>query len=272
MASNGELIRQREIWRAELLSRRMAIAPDDRRTRSDAITRLLIDSFPLLQWMIVAFCWPYKGEFDPRFAIRHFRKRGARAALPVVVGKGEPLQFRQWWPGAPTTRGVFDLPMPKGTPAVIPQALLIPPVGFDLRGFRLGYGGGYFDRTLAALQPQPLKIGVAFELSRIETIHPQPHDVPMDFVVTERGVHRVTQAGLELIADAAEANELAASLFEHRCGETPTAEAAGPGNEGSARQSTGCVSPPCYAGEFESTSERESGPSPSTRDATPRER
>jgi 5,10-methenyltetrahydrofolate synthetase len=89
-----------------------------------------------------------------------------------------------------------------GTQAVTPGALLIPPIGFDAQGYRLGYGGGYFDRTLASLDPQPLKIGVAFELSRIETIRPQPHDIPMDFIVTEAGIHRVGPGGLQRVERA----------------------------------------------------------------------
>ena len=80
------------------------------------------------------------------------------------------------------------MPIPQ-TEAVVPDVLLMPPVGFDADGYRLGYGGGFFDRTLAAAAPHPLKIGLAREASRIDTIHPQPHDVPMDFVVTERGIH-----------------------------------------------------------------------------------
>ena len=79
-------------------------------------------------------------------------------------------------------------PVPR-TPTVVPDAVLMPPVGFDGAGYRLGYGGGYFDRTLASLSPRPLAIGVARELSRMETIRPQSWDVPMDFVITEEGIH-----------------------------------------------------------------------------------
>jgi 5,10-methenyltetrahydrofolate synthetase len=80
----------------------------------------------------------------------------------------------------------------------------MPPVGFDERGFRLGYGGGFFDRTLAHLAPQPLKIGLARGASRMETIHPQPHDIPMDFVITEEGIHEVGASGLRRLDDLAE--------------------------------------------------------------------
>lgn len=198
----------RKEQRAELLARRAGVAADQRRAWNDAITVSLLHGFPMLQSSVVGFYWPFKGEFDPRFAIYRLRQAGARAALPVVLHKGTPLQFREWWPGVSTTKGVFDLPIPEGTEVLTPQALLIPPIGFDLHGYRLGYGGGYFDRTLAGMTPQPLKIGVAFELSRIATINPQPHDIPMDFIVTETGIHFVGGAGLELITDHARVREL----------------------------------------------------------------
>ena len=95
-----------------------------------------------------------------------------------------------------TEPGVLNLPVPQGTEILVPDALLIPPVGFDEGGYRLGYGGGYFDRTLAAMHPQPKKIAVAFEMSRISTIRPQPHDIGMDFVVTELGVYQAMPHGL----------------------------------------------------------------------------
>jgi 5,10-methenyltetrahydrofolate synthetase len=216
-------IRQwRKAERARLLALRTAVAEADHRRWSAAITAFLVEGFPQLKAMTIGLYWPFKGEFDARYAIHHWRTRGARAALPVVVQKAAPLQFREWWPGAPMGKGVFDLPIPEGTQVVVPQALLIPPIGFDAQGYRLGYGGGYFDRTLAALSPQPLKIGVAFELSRIATIHPQPHDIPMDYIVTQAGIHRVTAGGLERVESTREAtgSGYAASPF-YGCGREP---------------------------------------------------
>jgi 5-formyltetrahydrofolate cyclo-ligase len=144
------------------------------------------------------------------------RSPGSRSALPVVVEKKKPLEFREWWPGAPTTPGVFDLPIPQGTEIMRPHALLVPPVGFDAQGYRLGYGGGYFDRTLAALAPQPLKIAVAFEVSRIPTIHPQPYDIPMDFVVTENGIAQVAAGRLVAMNDLTQVRSIAEQLLRER--------------------------------------------------------
>jgi 5-formyltetrahydrofolate cyclo-ligase len=246
MPLTQDIMHWRKAQRAELLDRRLAARQAERRQWNEAITNLLVECFPLLPWMVVGAYWPYKGEFDPRFAIRHLRARGARAALPVVVEKSAPLQFREWWPGAPMASGVFGLPVPEGTPVLRPHALLIPPVGFDSRGYRLGYGGGYFDRTLAAMEIQPLKIGVAFELSRMASIRPQPHDIAMDFIVTELGIHRVSDHGLELVADQTEALELAGGIVEERYGERDAQAWAA---RGDASFRPRYASAPCYAGE-----------------------
>jgi len=138
---------------------------------------------------VVAFCWPYRNEYDARFLARRLRDRGAVTALPVVVAPRTPLVFREWHPGVRLARGVYEIPYPAEGPAVRPENVLVPMNAFDEAGFRLGYGGGFFDRTLAALVDRPRVIGVAYELARIPTIHPQPWDIPMDFVVTERGVY-----------------------------------------------------------------------------------
>lgn len=202
----------RKTQRIELIARRLAVPDLQRRDWTAAITNFLIEGFPLLHELVVGFCWPYKGEVDPRFAIRELRRLGTRAVLPAVLAKAAPLQFREWAPGVAMTKGVFDLPVPEGTPVLVPQALLMPPIGFDHQAYRLGYGGGYFDRTLAAMESKPLKIGIAFELSRIATIFPQPHDVPMDFLVSERGIHKVGSGGLEPVTDPGEVNRLVGDM------------------------------------------------------------
>jgi len=185
--------------REELIGQRMSIPAERREQANEAITRTVLTAFPLLASMTIGFYWPYKGAVDARYAIRHFRRQGAVVALPRVVRKAQPLQFNEWWPGAPMQRGVFDIPFPDNARVVKPQELLSAPVGFDVCGYRLGYGGGYYDRTLAAMPVEPLKIALAFETSRMGTINPQPHDVPMDFIVTERGVYQVGVNRIDLV-------------------------------------------------------------------------
>ncbi len=207
------------IWRRaerqRLLALREAVPTAQRMAWNGIVTGLLEQGFPLLRQMTVGFCWPYRGEFDARFLIHSLRPHGARAALPEVVARDAPLVFREWWPGVAMTPRVFDLPVPDDTPVMLPHALLIPPVGFDERGFRLGYGGGFFDRTLAARPVQPLKIGVAFEISRIPGIRPQPHDVPMDFIITEAGIH-VVDEGILRPVDAATCAARAQAIVAQR--------------------------------------------------------
>lgn len=190
--NSDEVKTWRAAMRKELIARRLAITPEQRKIWSDAINAHLMREFSVLNTLSIGFYWPYQGEFDPRFAIHHFRQQGAMAALPEVVQKNAPLQFRAWWPGVPMTTGVYDIPIPDGTDRVEPQALLIPPVGFDSLGYRIGYGGGFYDRTLAASAPRPLTIGVAFEISRMPSIYPQEFDIPMDYLVTENGVVKHT--------------------------------------------------------------------------------
>lgn len=191
MALSEEWGTWRRNQRERLLAQRMAMPAELRARHRAAITQTLLAHFSPEPGTVVALYWPFKGEYDPRHVARQWRARGVHSALPVVVGRSQPLQFRAWWPGVTTLPGVFGLPIPQDTDLLTPDMVLMPPVGFDARCFRLGYGGGYYDRTLAALRGRPvLKIGVAFELSRMATIFPQPHDIPMDLVVTEAAIHR----------------------------------------------------------------------------------
>jgi 5,10-methenyltetrahydrofolate synthetase len=187
----GALRAWRKAERERLIAARMALSPEtlcDHRLRMD---RHIERAFPGLARGVVALCWPYRNEYDARFLAKHLRDRGAVTALPVVVAPRTPLLFREWHPGTALARGVYDIPYPtEASPEVQPDAVLLPMNGFDEAGYRLGYGGGFFDRTLAAAPRKPLVIGVTFELARMLTIHPQPYDIPMDYVVTERGVYR----------------------------------------------------------------------------------
>jgi 5,10-methenyltetrahydrofolate synthetase len=156
-------------------------------------------AFPGLARAVLAFCWPIRGEYDARHLVRRLRESGAVTALPVVVAPKAPLTFREWHPGVELAQGPLGIPYPAASRELAPQAVLLPMNGWDAQGYRLGYGGGFFDRTLAALQKKPLVIGVAYEQARLETIHPQPWDIPVDYVVTERGVYRRDPEGLAFL-------------------------------------------------------------------------
>ena len=160
-------------------------------------------SFPGLAAAKLGFCWPIRGEYDARPLTHMLRGRGAVTALPVVVASRQPLVFREWHPGVPLAEGPFGIPYPTNSDLVIPTVLLLPMNGWDGAGYRLGYGAGFFDRTLASMKPRPIAIGVGYELGRIATIHPQSWDVPMDWVVTERGVYRRDPDGLAFLGEAA---------------------------------------------------------------------
>jgi 5-formyltetrahydrofolate cyclo-ligase len=123
-----------------------------------------------------------------RHLAQNFIALGAEAALPVVTEKLQPLEFWSWQPQMELVRGIWNIPIPRERTPVQPTVLLVPLVGFDRAGYRLGHGAGYYDRTLRAFTPKPLTIGIGYEFGRLETIYPQSHDVPMDAIITEGGV------------------------------------------------------------------------------------
>lgn len=208
-----------QAWRREVrrdrISAREALDSHDREERDRAIDGWLRTGFTAVEGLTVAFCWPLRGEPDVRDAIRRWRDAGSTPALPVVLKGRTPLVFRTWWPGARTAPGVFGIPYPVDTPEVTPQVLLVPAVGFDREGYRLGYGGGHFDRTLAIAQPRPVTIGLAHEVARIKTIHPRSHDIPFDFFVTERGIEARIEGHLQRL-EPDEANERLRALLKER--------------------------------------------------------
>jgi len=193
----GEALKPwRAAERARLIAAREAIDRTALANLRREIDAILERSFPGLATGVLAFCWPIRNEYDARHLARTLRERGALTALPVVVAPRQPLVFREWHPGVPLARGALGIAYPVGSRELTPDHVLLPMNGWDAAGYRLGYGGGYFDRTLASLARKPDLIGVSFELAQIATIHPQPWDVPVDHVVTERGVYRRDCGGL----------------------------------------------------------------------------
>ncbi len=194
----------RKAERERLVNARLAVASDTLRDYRTAIDTHLERAFPGIAKGTLGFCWPFKNEYDPRFLAHRLRDRGAKTALPVVVAPRQPLIFRLWKPGDVLAKGVYDIPYPATGDPIVPDVALVPMNGFDEGGFRLGYGGGFFDRTLASVRAANPKamvaIGVTYELARMETIDPQPYDIPMDYVVTERGVYQCIDGRLALLA------------------------------------------------------------------------
>ncbi len=173
--------------RAALLGARAAMSADAHRDASGDISARLRTLIETVRPAVLAGYWPIRREFNVLPLLRDCVERGIQVALPMIRVKNEPLEFRLWTPGAPMTVGVYDIPYPAQGAVVQPDALLIPMVGFDAAGYRLGYGGGYYDRTVASLTPRPRLIGISYELGRIESIRPLAHDIRMDHVITEAG-------------------------------------------------------------------------------------
>lgn len=182
-------IRQWRKGQRELLLRtRVDAGTETRKTWSAVIEPQLQQIIAERRPPSVGFYWPFKGEFDPRPLARELVAAGTVMALPTVVQPKTPLEFRRWKPGIEMEIGVYNIPFPKQRDVLKPELLLVPLVGFDADGFRLGYGGGYYDRTIASYETRPFALGIGFELSRLETIFPQDHDLAMDVIVTEAGL------------------------------------------------------------------------------------
>jgi 5,10-methenyltetrahydrofolate synthetase len=183
----------RAALRQDKLAARMALGQDAHAALSTRIEAHLAALLAPLPPQTLAFCAPVRGEFDARPLASRLLERGWRTAMPVVVAAATPMVFRQWTPSSAMALDRHDIPIPRDGTELIPGIVLLPLVAFDPQGFRLGYGGGYFDRTLAQLVPRPLAIGVGFELGRVRDIRPQPHDIRLDAIVTEAGVARPAQ-------------------------------------------------------------------------------
>lgn len=141
------------------------------------------------QGTVVSGYWPIKGEPDLRPLLAQLHRTGITIALPVVETRAAPLIFRLWTPETRMVRGDWNIPVPPPEARVLtPDVTLAPCLGWDGGCYRLGWGGGYFDRTLAALTRRPTGIGIALAAARLPTIYPQPHDIPLDMILTEDGV------------------------------------------------------------------------------------
>ena len=178
-----ETTAQKARIRRELLASRQAIPPEVRRTLDAAISRRVIDWWETSKAGTIGVYWPIRDEPDLNAAYAELAARGVRLALPVVVDKNAPLRFIAWTPGDRMSKDSFGVAIPVTNNEVRPEALLIPCVGFNENRFRLGYGGGFYDRTLA-IEPRPVAIGIGYAIAKAD-FAADSHDVALDAVITE---------------------------------------------------------------------------------------
>jgi len=174
--------------RRECIAARLAMPALQRAAHEARIQALLLEWFALQPAGSVGFCWPIRAEVDCRPVILRLLATGWQAAMPVVLERDAPMQFRAWDPKVPMTQDPHGIPVPASTAVAVPTVLLLPLVAYDAAGYRLGYGGGYFDRTLAHADVRPVTLGIGYAISHVDSIHPAAHDIPLDAVVTEAGV------------------------------------------------------------------------------------
>jgi len=178
------------------LRRRLVAA---RQALPDRLERAVALQQALRAWLVgrretsIGAYWPIKGEFDPLPALYRWTEGGAdgaprRIGLPVAHRETKSLRFRVWYPGCETELDAYDIPKPKGTEEFLPEMLIVPCLGFGPGGVRLGYGGGFFDRTLRSLSPRPVTVGVSYTHGFLPMLRSSPDDLPLDALITEDGV------------------------------------------------------------------------------------
>ena len=149
--------------------------------------------------LAVSGYWPLEGELDVRPLLQKLRGFGHPIGLPIVIKRGEPLVFREWRDHDDMVEGKFKVMTPPDhAPEVLPEVLLVPLLAFDPNGYRLGYGGGFYDRTLDKLRRRaqlnghrlPLAVGVAYAAQEVPEVPRGPYDQPLDWIVTERSVFK----------------------------------------------------------------------------------
>lgn len=184
-----DVARWRKAQRKQALAARAALTVAERQALAERLEQhldaLLDEIMPEVAGRVIAGYWPIKSEPDLRNWLIRLQDRGATTAMPVVAVQKAPLVFKPWKQGDPIRRGYWNIPEPATDELVVPDLALAPFLGWDGEGYRLGYGGGYYDRTLA--QIHPVTVGIGLHDARLSTIFPQPHDIALTHIVTEEG-------------------------------------------------------------------------------------
>jgi 5-formyltetrahydrofolate cyclo-ligase len=171
--------------RQKLLAQRQEMRSYVRRARGEIAKRRLQGCVALSTFSSLGIYWPIRAEVDLRDVGIRYVETGGEVGLPVAFDRPHSMEFWSWQPDAPMARGLWSIPIPKRRDPIVPAALIVPLVGFDADGYRLGYGSGFYDRWLAQTKPRPFCIGLAYDDALLPTIRPQAHDVPMDMIVTD---------------------------------------------------------------------------------------
>ncbi|WEJ59133.1 5-formyltetrahydrofolate cyclo-ligase [Devosia sp. FJ2-5-3] len=175
--------------RRDAHARRAAIPPDARTEHAALIAGLFFQHIAYGPDDVIAGYWRIRDETDCKPILIRLMDNGQKVVLPVVAGEDAPLDLRLWEADAPLYEAGFGTLAPSDlAPRAVPDLILVPLLGFDGKGTRLGYGGGYYDRTIAALEKKPLLVGLAFSAQEFDEIPREAHDVPLDAVITEEGV------------------------------------------------------------------------------------
>lgn len=184
-----DVARFRRAERARLVAAR-ALSAEERESATAALIEGLNRIVTPETGMSVAVYWPIRGEPDLRPWMRAADAAGARVLLPVVVEEQAPLEFRAWSPDSRMIRGYWNILVPADSANCVPDIVIAPLVGVDTELYRLGNGGGYYDRTLSQFETRPRVIGVGFPGCRLPTIYPMPWDIPMTEVLLSDGTHQ----------------------------------------------------------------------------------
>ncbi len=168
----------------------------DRLARAEALQQLMRIWLLDRPDAVIGAYWPIKGEFDPLPALHRWKEDGElldqpalrRIGLPVVNKQHMTMTFHAWYPGCPMEEDAYGIPKPKDTELIVPTLLFVPCVGYGPGGYRLGYGGGFYDRTLASLRPMPFTVGLGYTQGFLDDFEPEPHDVPLGAILNDNGV------------------------------------------------------------------------------------
>lgn len=192
--SMNDKAQDKKALREALIAQRLELP--DRMERSDLLQRVMRIWLVGRPDTVIGAYWPIKGEFDPLPALHRWKEDGElldgpqlkRIGLPVVNKLHKTMTFHAWYPGCPMEEDAYGILKPKATELVVPTLLFVPCVGYAAGGYRLGYGGGFYDRMLTTLEPKPFTVGLGFTQGYLDEFEPEAHDVPLNAILNDNGV------------------------------------------------------------------------------------